>query len=391
METMPPDIVITGIGVISQAGAGVDAFWDALMEKRPLFSDIGSPAPVCRGRHSRLGAAAPDIDAVLDDRRFRRAANLSKFAVAAARLAIVDAGLDPAGLDPEETGLVTGVTHGAINFTREFHEALAGSGPAAASPALFSDSVLNAPAGNVSIAFNIRGPGHTVTGDLSTGIYAINMAVKTMRGSGVKVCIAGGAEELDPVVRGHYARLGLLSPCKGKDERISPFSEAANGFVPGEGACFIVLEEREAAEARGARVYAVVSSISGTLKPPRQLGEMGDGVFVSAGANGTYADTKEAAFLKALFGGAGGKPYIGCVKPVVGESFGASNMMQSVAALKALHSGCVPPSMIDGGGASPVSSWARVSATAQAAALKAAVVTTAGFNDGGGVLVLKKP
>lgn len=380
-KNMSSGIVITGIGAVSPAGFGAKALWEALTHGQPLFKEI--PLPLPKGR-SRLGAAISGIDDFLGDRRFRRAANISKFTVAAIRLALQDAGLDPANWNGFEAGLVTAVTHGAISLTREFHEGLVTGGPAAASPVLFSDSVLNAPAGNASIAFNIRGASHTVVGDLSAGIMAVSTAIKTMRRGNIKVCIAGGAEELDPVVRGVYERLKLLSPQRGKEESMTPFADAHSGFIAGEGACFLTLEDKAAALNRKARIYAEISSVRNTLDGAGQLDTDADGeIIIMAGANGTYADVIEGRALQRLFEKSASVPRLCCIKPVIGESFAAAGMMQAAAAAMSIHNGFSLPSLTDG------VKWARLNKTGEPVAIKTAVVSSAGFNDNGGILVLK--
>jgi len=382
---MTTAIVITGLGMASPAGFGSQALWDALVEKRTCFTPAAAPLPKGNGR---LCAAIDGIDAFLDDRRWRRAAEISKYSIAAIRLALADAGLDAAAWNNRETGLVTAVTHGAIRFTREFHEAIIREGPAAASPMLFSDSVLNAPAGNASIAFNVRGPAHTVSGDMGAGTLAISTAIKSIRHSGLKLCLAGGAEELDPVVRGVYARLGLLAPKKGPLEMMRPFSTEANGFIPGEGACFLVLEDKDSAIDRGARIYAEVAYAKTPLAGAQGLNTEDWGeTIVFAGANGTAVDATEETSLGRLFSRIPARPDICCIKPLFGEAFAASGMMQAAAAAMAIDKGVAPPSNIEG----DISglAWARRVDAPRSRRIETAVASAAGYDDGGGLVVLK--
>lgn len=381
---MRSDIVITGIGVASPAGFGSEALWDAIIEKRPCFLPVALPKS--KGRE-RLCATVKGIDAFLDDRRLRRAAEISKYAIAAIRLALEDAGIDPAAWVSREAGLVTAVTHGAIRFTTEFHESLIKEGPASASPMIFSDSVLNAPAGNASIVFNIRGAAHTVIGDLGAGILSVSTAIKTMRYSGLKVCLAGAAEEFEHVVSGVYSRLGLIAPEGSAGDAIHPFSTGHNGFISGEGACFLVLEEKASALERKARIYGEISYAKTPLAAARSLdlGDRGETIIFS-GANGTYADEKEGAALERLFDGKTARPYICCIKPIIGESFAASSMMQVAAAAMSIHKGVAPPSNIDDIDAVK---WAKHTDAPQTCIIKSAIASAAGYNDGGGLLVLR--
>lgn len=380
---MTSDIVITGIGVAGPAGFGAQALWDALIEKRPCFSPV--PSPKAEGKE-RLCAKVKGIDAFLNDRRLRRAAEISKFASAAIRLALEDAGIDPGAWVSREAGLVTAVTHGAIRFTVEFHESLIKEGPASASPMVFSDSVLNAPAGNASIAFNIRGAAHTVIGDLGAGMLSVSTAIKTMRYSGLKVCLAGAAEEFEDVVTGVYSRLGLLSP-EGSGA-MRPFSTGHNGFISGEGACFLVLEEKASALERKARIYGEIAYAKTPLTAARPSDVNGTGeTIIFSGANGTRADEKEGATLERLFDGRAARPYICCIKPLIGESFAASSMMQVAAAAISIQKGVAPPSNIDDG--TGAIAWAKHTDAPQTCMIKTAIASASGYNDGGGLLVLR--
>lgn len=382
---MTSDIVITGIGVASSAGFGSEALWEALIEKRRCFRSVVSP----RGKgKERLCAAINDVDAFLADKRWRRAAEISKFSIAAIRLALEDAGIDPAKWNSREAGLVTAVTHGAIRFTIEFHESVVVEGPAAASPMVFSDSVLNAPAGNSSIAFNVKGGAHTVIGDLGAGMLSVSTAIRTMRYSGLKVCLAGATEEFDHVVNAIYARLGLIAPDDGGKEAMRPFSDKHSGFIAGEGACFLVLEEKTSALARGARIYAEIKYAKTPLAAMRSLDAADPGeTIIFSGANGTYTDKTEGAALKRLFDGKTARPYICCIKPLIGESFAASSMMQVAAAAMSIHKKTAPPSNITGG--IDGIKWAKHADAPQSRMIKTAIASAAGYNDGGGMLVLK--
>ena len=381
---MTPAIVITGIGVASPAGFGSDALWDALIAKRPCFS----PARLPNGDEARVYAPVNDIDAFLNDRRWRRAAEISKFAIAAIKLALDDAGLDPAAWDANRAGLVTAVTHGAIKFTIEFHESLIKEGPAAVSPMVFSDSVLNAPAGNASIAFNVRGGAHTVIGDLGAGMLSVSTAIKTMRCTGLKVCLAGATEEHDTIVSDVYARLGLMSHKGGYGSAMRPFSPLHSGFTSGEGACFLVLEDKTSALERGARIYGEIAYAKTPLSAASPSDAVGQGeTIVFSGANGTKADDKENAALRGLFKDMATRPYISCIKPLIGESFAASSMMQVAAAAMALRKGVAPPSNIDDG--IKGIEWAKQTQTPQTCIIERAVASAAGYNDGGGLLVVK--
>ena len=380
---MSCEYVITGIGIVSPIGIGNPAFWDALLAGRTGIKEIKSFNT--EGQRSRLGAEInpDDIDAVFSDKRFRRAAKISKYCLAAAGLAIKDSGLDPSGWDPAKAGLVVGVTHGAMNYTREFHTVLIREGALSASPMFFSDSVLNAPAGNASIAFNIKGAAHTIAGGIPAGIDAIDYAIRVMRNNNLDVCIAGGAEEIDALVFDSYARFRLLSPNNRGKEGIKPFASDRNGLVTGEGACMLVLEKKEAAVKRGAVVYA---GISDARDFDNKI------IYAVTGANGTGKDVVEAGILKALLAGNNknaAKVFVGNIKPLTGECFAAGSAMQAASAAMALHKGIIPPSTI-GKGLIKEMDWCRPNTKAEEVKADMALISSIGFEGSGSLLYLMR-
>ncbi|MEK7689174.1 MAG: beta-ketoacyl synthase N-terminal-like domain-containing protein, partial [Deltaproteobacteria bacterium] len=373
---MSCEYVITGIGIISPIGIGNPAFWDTLLAGRSGIKEIKSFNT--EGQRSRLGAEinTDDIDAVFSDKRFRRAAKISKYCLAAAGLAIKDSGLNPSGWDPAKAGLVVGVTHGAMNYTRDFHTALIREGALSASPMFFSDSVLNAPAGNASIAFNIKGAAHTIAGGIPAGIDAIDYAIRVMRNNNLDVCIAGGAEEIDALVFDSYARFRLLSPNNRGKEGIKPFASDRNGFVTGEGACMLVLEKKEAAVKRGAVLYAGISDVRDFDNKI---------IYAVTGANGTGKDVVEAGILKALLAGNNknaARVFVGNIKPLTGECFAAGSAMQAASAAMALHKGIIPPSTI-GEGLIKEMDWCRPNTKEEEVKADMALISSVGFEGSG--------
>ncbi len=384
---MNDEFVITGLGVVSPVGIGIAPFWEAMLLRSsgirpssPPFVRMGAPLSAAIGE---------DIDAHLDDRRFRRAANISKYALVAVNQAIADAGIVPAAWKGEEIGVVVGVTHGAINLTREFHSGFVKDGALSASPSLFSDSVLNAPAGNISIALGIKGAAHTVVGDSGAGINAVEFGLKVMKNMGLSVCIVAGAEELDPIVAQVYKGFGLLSP-----DGIRPFITPPSGFVPGEGAAGIVIETKAHALSRSARIYA---GIKAALPPTWSASPFSEGglsglnedTFVSTGANGTQRDAFEASILSGIFSSSRPqmkKAYLGNLKPLTGESFAASALMQVVQATLVLDKGIVPPSTIRADVA-----WATMNEVAEQRPLAMALVTSAGLKGPAHSILLTAP
>ncbi|MGE5664942.1 MAG: beta-ketoacyl synthase N-terminal-like domain-containing protein [Deltaproteobacteria bacterium] len=229
-------VAVSGVGVVCPGTIG----------RRALESGLGDGRVA--GRPPRLGDL--ELESFLRNARpFRRGAQATRSALAAAALALDDAGIGAGELGGERAGLVVGVTHGAINYSTQFHRELLAQGPAGASPLFFAESVLNAPAGNGAIAFGIRGPVHTLIGDETVGTQAIDLAAFLLDSETVERCLVVGTEEWSDVVRDAYGRAGRLNRESG-DGAPEPPSEAAAALV---------LELPEAAARRGAVPRAVIS------------------------------------------------------------------------------------------------------------------------------------
>jgi 3-oxoacyl-[acyl-carrier-protein] synthase II len=229
-------VAVSGVGVVCPGTVG----------RRALEGALGSAGGA--GRPQPLGDL--DLEGFLHNARlFRRGAAATRSALAAAALALEDADIGARGFGGERAGLVVGVTHGAINYSTQFHGGLLGQGPAGASPLFFAESVLNAPAGNGAIAFGIHGPVHTLVGDETVGTQAIDLAAFLLALETVERCLVIGTEEWSDIVRDAYGRAGRLNRESGDGAPEPPSGAAAA----------LVLELPEAAARRGAVPRAVLS------------------------------------------------------------------------------------------------------------------------------------
>lgn len=195
--------VITGIGPVTPAGTGRESFWDSMSKGTSVINNIKkfSSMPGARGGE----VPEQDIDEYIDGRKFRRAADISKNALIAVSSALKDSGIESIG--DEDSALVVGVTHGAINYSQQYHRSLL-EGEEDVSPLLFSDSVLNAPAGNGSICFDIKGAVHTVVGDITASIKAVMLACGKLKAGSVSRSIVVSAEEINELTFFCRTRLG---------------------------------------------------------------------------------------------------------------------------------------------------------------------------------------
>lgn len=341
--------VITGIGVVSPVGIGKETFWKALIEKTSGIRSIGK----FDNAYSYLPAAEVTdcaFEEFINDQEFRRVANISKYAIVAATLALKDAGLKE--LDGKRTSLIMGITHGAINMSREFHRGLVLE--EGGSPILFSDSVLNAPAGNLSVHLGIKGGTHTLIGDAPTGIRVLGYAADLLKAGRIDLAIVGGAEELDEVVYWIYSKFGYAST--DGNNGVSPFDINRKGFVMGEGAGIIVMERKIDALKRRARIYGEVGgwSLSNNIGKNALAKTMwraldkaslnSDNIkFISCGANGNSMDEMEAEAIKEIFNKA--FPFIGSIKPNIGEAFSATTLLQIISVCLMVEQGIITPNI----------------------------------------------
>jgi 3-oxoacyl-[acyl-carrier-protein] synthase II len=313
-------IAISGIGIVSPGAFGREAFLRIL-------------SPDCRTDPTfRVPEFA--IENHLDNARsFRRVADATKFALAGMSLAVTDAGFRAADFGGERVGLVVGVSHGAVTYAVEFHRTLLREGALAASPLFFSESVPNAPAGNGAIAFQIRGPVHTLFGDETVGTQAIDLASNLLYDGCVDRCLVAGTEEWNEVVAHAYAQMDQVHR-NGGDHGDTP--------ALSDGAAALVLELESTVARRKATPHAVIGGWHlGRCLTDSLEDAMADTIRVAFGPTGHLAAEADhvvpptgrhrgAAMrgVVAARGNAAGPPTWIDLLPVLGNPMGASNLFQ---------------------------------------------------------------
>lgn len=264
------EVVITGVGIVSSVGAGRDALCAALAEGRPVLREIDRSA----GFHAphaatRAALVAPEaLSPWLAAGAARRMSPPSRFAVAAARAALADAGLEATPAAHERTACVLASTFGPTSFTEKLLRQILIEGPEAASPALFTECVANAPAAQVALAIGARGPNVTITQRETGPLAAVARAAELIRRGRATCALAGTAEEISPLLHAVLDRFRALArpsdPC---GERALPFDRRRRGALAAEGATLLLLEDAEAAVARGARPLARVIGFARAFDP----------------------------------------------------------------------------------------------------------------------------
>lgn len=340
-------VAVTGVGVVSAFGHGAEAFW------RGLLAGRSGLRPIRRFPSARAGALGGEVPA-LDPRALvrtplgRRIDWVSLMALAAARLALDDAGLATVRLEPSRTALALGSAFGNLAETATFLQRMIERG--AGNPLLFPNLVFNAPLSYVSIELGITGPSAMLSAQEASGEAAIAWGADVVAAGAADVCLAGGTDELDGVLHQVLDEGGVLS--RGAPRPLDP---AADGAVPGEGAAVLVLEPVARARARGARVLARVFPHPGFAVPAPVHGWARDPAPVAAGLAGLTADA-DVVFaaasgqpaLDALEGAAlasalAGRPAaVTAVRGALGD-FGAAGALGAAAAALGLAAGVVPP------------------------------------------------
>lgn len=358
-------VVITGVGVVSSLGDTSACLQFSLCSGRravkpvELFSTAGLGCP--------LGGEIPSFDAqkYLGQRNLRPLDRTSRLVASAAQLALDDSGWFESMRKEEEVGLVLGTMFCSVHTISQFDRRALEAGPRYASPMDFSNTVINAAAGQTAIVHNLRGINSTISTGITSGLQAMAYATEVIRSGRARAVLAGGADEMCFESFYGFDRAGLL--CR-SDESAGdfpiPFDKRRNGFALGEGAALLMLEEAHFARDRGARVLAEItghgcgydcsqredekSSVNAiALSVRRALNdaftEPHEIDCLSASANGSYDGDRHEA--KGVFAGLNGqtrKLPITAIKSMLGETLGASGPLQAIALLETIRDGVLP-------------------------------------------------
>ncbi|TYC51220.1 beta-ketoacyl-ACP synthase II [Rhodobacterales bacterium] len=370
-------VVVTGLGVVSPVGTGVDAFWERLKSgangiRRISHFDAGDLACQVAGEvpTSAEDEHGFDIDAVIDARDQRRSGRFIHFAMGAVQEALAHAGWSPAtDRERERTGTIIGTGVGGFPEMTAGTRLVDEKGPRRASPFLVPSFLANLAAGQVSIRHGLKGPiGAPVTA-CAASLQALGDAARLIRSGEADVMVAGGSEAcIDRVSYAGFCAAKAMSSKRNDDpEHASrPFDQDRDGFIMGEGAGILVLEDYEHAKARGATILAELAGYGtsadayhvtasspdgeGGLRAMRQALSMANLSpteigYVNAHSTSTpVGDAAEVAALSTLFDGRGKDLAVSSSKSMFGHLLGAAGAVEAIACVKALVSGMLPPS-----------------------------------------------
>ena len=357
-------VVITGMGAITPIGNSVEEFWNGIKEGKTGFGPITYFDTA--DYRCKLAAEVKDFDPAqyMDKKSARRMEQFCQFAVAAAGQAISDAGLDMEQEDPYMVGCSVGSGIGSLQAMEREYDRLKEKGPGRVGPMLVPLMISNMAAGNVSIAYGLKGKSLNVVTACATGTHSIGEAYRTIQYGDADVMIAGGTESsITPIGIAGFSALTALSFSEDPERASIPFDKERNGFVMGEGSAIVVLEELEHAKRRGAKIYAELTGYGcssdayhitspaedGSGAATAMLNALKDGgvepeelTYINAHGTSTHHnDLFETRAIKLAFGEHAYDLKINSTKSMVGHLLGAAGAVEFVTCVKEIQEGYI--------------------------------------------------
>jgi len=360
-------VVVTGLGPVTPVGTGVEEFWTGLTTGRngigPIERFDASDLPV------RLAGDVRDFDPSLwmDAKEIRRTDRFVHYAIAAAKLAWQDAGTPE--IPSERAAVVFSTGIGGIEWLLKQHSVLLEKGPGRVSPFMVPALMANAAAGHIAMIFGFTGPNFCTVSACASGAHAVGEGYRIVRDGLADLAIVGGSEAATlPLTIAAFAQMTALTKNPDPETASRPFDAARDGFVLSEGACALVIERADRAEARGARVYAEIAGYGAsddafhiTAPDPKGTGaaiairkaleDAGEepSVVDYVNAHGTSTqlnDAGETAALKAALGeDVAHRVAVSSTKSMTGHMLGAAGAVEAAASVLAIHRGMIPPTI----------------------------------------------
>jgi 3-oxoacyl-[acyl-carrier-protein] synthase II len=360
-------VVVTGLGAVTPIGNDARSTWDAAVAGRSGIDWIRSFD--ADGLPVRVAAEVKDFDptTVASPKEVRKLERNVLLSLGAAREAMGDAGLND--FDPTRVGVVFGTAIGGVSGILEQEEIRRERGPDRVSPNFLPNVLVDSASGQLAISLGIKGLNYAVVSACATGSHSIGEAAEIIKRGDADAVLAGGAEAaMHPLIlAGFTAMRGLAVEDEDPPRASRPFDATRAGFVMGEGACVLVLEDLDAARARGARVYAEVLGYGGSndahhmAQPepaatgvadmmrtalrranvdPRRVG------YVNAhGTSTPLGDLAETRAIKDVFGAHAYELAVSSTKSVMGHTFGAAGAIEGMMCVLALYEGMLPPTI----------------------------------------------
>jgi 3-oxoacyl-[acyl-carrier-protein] synthase II len=360
-------VAITGVGAVTPLANDAKATWQGLLEGRSGIGVIRAfdPTPF----QVQIAGEVKDFDpsGLVAPKELRRIDRNVLFALSAAKEALADAGAN--GYRPERMGVVVGSCIGGFNQLMQQHEVLRERGPDRVSPSFIQNVLVDSASGQLAIELGIRGPNYAVVSACATGSHSVGEGAELIRQGHADAVLTGGTEAcIHPLILAGFCSMRGLASANGDPTSASrPFDATREGFVMSEGACVMMLEDLEAAKARGARIYAEVlgygasndayhmaapdPGATGVVEMMRQAldraGVEPDQVdYINAHGTATpLGDAAETKAIKEVFGDHAYELAISSTKSEVGHMFGAAGAVEAMVCALAIHGGVIPPTI----------------------------------------------
>ncbi len=362
-------MAVTGMGMVTPLGIGVDEVWQALISGR---SGIGLISHFdTTGYPTRIAGEVPNFDPELfmDRKTARHVARYCQFALAAARMAVDDSGLDPSKLEPDQVGVVVSSAAGGMEEIERAHQTLIERGVSRISPFMAPMMITDMAAGLIAIELHAGGPNYAVVSACASGSHALADASEVIRRGDAVAMIAGGAEAgITPLLMGAFCQMSAMSRRNEDPQRACrPFDIDRDGFVMSEGAVVMVLEEMGHAQARGAHIWGEILGAGAsadmyhfTAPDPegrgaaramhqalRRAGLDADQVdYINAhGTSTSLGDIAETLAIREVMGDHAEKVAVSSTKSMTGHLLGAAGALEAAASLLAMQRGLIPPTI----------------------------------------------
>jgi 3-oxoacyl-[acyl-carrier-protein] synthase II len=363
-------VVVTGLGLVSPVGIGVEESWSALVAGKsgvgPITLFDASTFP------TRIAAEVKGFDptAFMDRKEARRNDRFIHFALAAADMAMKDSGLDMSREDAERVGCIVGAGIGGLRTIEDEHSVLTEKGVKRIGPFFIPSLIINLAPGQISLKYGMKGPNFSPVSACATGNHSIGDAMMYIERGMADVILAGGCEAtISPLGVGGFCAARALSERNDAPERASrPFDKHRDGFVAGEGSGVLVLEEYEHARKRGARIYAELAGYGASadanhITAPAPEGEGGQramrmalrdagvtpeqvGYINTHGTSTPVGDVAECQAINKVFGDhARKKLMVSSTKSMIGHLLGAAGGAEAVISVLAIARGVLPPTI----------------------------------------------
>ncbi len=363
-------VVVTGMGVVTPLGNTVDELWKNLVAGQSGVDRISAWDPAAYD--CQIAAEVKNFSAASafpSPKEVRRTDRYAQFNIFAAHQALLDSGLDLDKTDRDQVGAFLGSGIGGLSTTEEQHTVLMTKGPGRMSPFVIPMMILNMGSGLFSMYYKLRGPNLATCTACATASHAMGEAWRTLKMGDAKVMFAGGAEAtITPFGVGGFCAMRAMSTRNAEPRRASrPFDQGRDGFIMGEGAGVVVLEELEHAKARGARIYAEVVGYGNTADANHMTAPDPEGggaarcmamALRNAGMNPTdidyinahgtstpLGDIAETKAIKRVFGEHARSLLVSSTKSCTGHMLGAAGAVEMAACIRALQTGLVPPTI----------------------------------------------